>query len=51
MNFLKYYSLAIISLFTAIVFVDWIAYEDATSFFAFIVYVPILVYLYRMAKK
>ena len=50
MNTLKYYSIIIISLFTAITFVDFIANEDVIALVAFILYLPIAIYFWKLGK-
>ena len=52
MNFLKWYSAITISLSFAIVLVSWINdTEDFASFFATIIYLPILIYIWRIVAR
>lgn len=51
MNFLKWYSAIIISLATAVVFVDFVVNEDGTAFLAFLFNLPVAFYLWKLITQ
>lgn len=53
MNTLKWYSAIVVSLSTAIVFIDYVVseFEDAESFWAFVIFTPVAIYLWKLIAQ